>query len=253
MSKRKLNSIPLITTSIVAVLYFPASIRLHNGENRSATANSGQVLAESPRPDVTDKPDTEGVGRRDDCILGEKRLTVLTPIREEKKNIGLTVAAAPTLFFYIPSTRSTVDTLDFILQDQNKNTRYRTRLAVPKTPGIINLKIPESAQLQVGESYDWTFAIICKAGDRSEDEYVTGTIQRVRLTPELTAQLEVAKPKDIPAIYARAGIWHETLSSLVKLRQDYPQDRNLVDTWVRLLESVGLRNIAEEPLIEPEI
>ena len=233
-----LNSIPLITASLVAVLYFPAPF-------------AGQALAENPKPPVDDKPsDTEGIGRRDPCILGEKTLTALIPVTD-KKLPGLTVAADPTLFFYIPSTRETVETLDFILQDKQENIRYQTTLRVPDNPGIISLKIPESARLQVGNSYFWTLSINCQIAQSDGYIYVNGIIQRVRLTPELDAKLAAAEPREIPTIYANAGIWHETLSSLARLRQNNPQDKTLENNWVRMLESVGLGSIAEEPLIEP--
>ena len=239
MSKFKFNAIPLITTSIIAGFYFPIVIM-------------GQSLAENknPTPETTGKPDTEPSGRRTaDCIAGEKRLTALIPKTERK--IGLTVTADPTLFFYVPSRGITAETIEFILKDNNENTRYQTTLPVPKDPGIISLKIPRSAKLQLGNSYRWTFSLICQTRSRDDDIYVNGIIQRVGLTPELTAQLAEAESREIPTIYANAGIWHETLSSLAQLRQDNPQDQALTDDWVRMLESVGLGDIAEEPLIEP--
>lgn len=227
----------LITASIAAVLYLSASI-------------SGSALADNPQPSIIDKPDTEPAGRRgNDCVLEEQTLTALIPVTD--KNLELTVAAEPTLFFYIPLTGFAVDTLEFTLQDKNENTHYKTTLTVPENPGIISLKIPPSAQLQVGNSYHWTFSLICQTRRSNERIDVNGAIQRVRLTPELNANLAAAEPREIPTIYANAGIWHETLSSLAKLLQNYPQDKTLADRWVRMLESAGLGNIAEEELIQP--
>jgi hypothetical protein len=54
---------------------------------------------------------------------------------------------------------------------------------------------------------------------------------------------------DRPAVYAQAGIWHETLTSLADLYRKAPNNSQVVTNWRDLLTSVGLDKIAREPLI----
>jgi hypothetical protein len=51
-------------------------------------------------------------------------------------------------------------------------------------------------------------------------------------------------------VYAKAGIWQETISILAQLRHDRPSDRNINAAWKELLESVNLTEIANAPLVE---
>ena len=53
-------------------------------------------------------------------------------------------------------------------------------------------------------------------------------------------QLDTATPRELPLLYANAGIWHETLTTLVKLRQENPRDTELENYWINILNSVGL-------------
>ncbi|MGK7901618.1 MAG: DUF928 domain-containing protein [Hormoscilla sp.] len=234
MSKQALNYHRPIAVGAIAVL--------------SLLIMPSLALTESSIPDVDDKPERTEPTRRDDCILGTKSLTGLIPVTARK--LGLTVSPSPTFFFYVPQTGSQVQETDFILLTESGNTLYQTRVKVPSTPGVISLKIPNSAKLQVGKDYRWTFSIICNSRQRTEDVYVNGVVQRVKQSPELIAKLQGAKPREIPSIYAEAGIWHETMSTLAQLRRDNPQDRTLADYWARILGSVGLANLAEEPLVE---
>jgi hypothetical protein len=63
-------------------------------------------------------------------------------------------------------------------------------------------------------------------------------------------QLDTATSRELPLIYANAGIWHETLTTLVKLRQENPRDEELENYWINILRSVGLNDIAQEPLAQ---
>jgi hypothetical protein len=70
----------------------------------------------------------------------------------------------------------------------------------------------------------------------------------VEPSPSLSQQLATATPEEQPQIYAQAGIWYEALATLVKLRQDQPQNPALISQWETLLASVGLEQIADQPI-----
>jgi hypothetical protein len=57
-----------------------------------------------------------------------------------------------------------------------------------------------------------------------------------------------ATPSERVAIYAQAGLWYETVDSLLQLRRQYPNDKDLAEAWKTLLTTVGLGDISSEPI-----
>jgi len=73
----------------------------------------------------------------------------------------------------------------------------------------------------------------------------------VALTPELASQLQQAKPRDRVLIFAKNGFWYETITELAALRRANPQDAQLADDWVALLQDpdVSLKEIISQRLV----
>jgi hypothetical protein len=65
----------------------------------------------------------------------------------------------------------------------------------------------------------------------------------------LAQALTTAATEEKPDIYAKAGIWYEAVATLIKLRQEQPQNVALLNQWQTLLKSVGLEKIADQPLL----
>jgi hypothetical protein len=55
--------------------------------------------------------------------------------------------------------------------------------------------------------------------------------------------------RDRAAIYAASGIWYDSITTLVELRQKRFDDAALKNDWQSLLESVDLAKIAQESLV----
>jgi hypothetical protein len=72
---------------------------------------------------------------------------------------------------------------------------------------------------------------------------------RVRPDPTLAQRIQQATPKDRVALYANAGLWYETVATLVELRRARPNDNELAQAWNKLLNSVGLDNSFKRPPI----
>lgn len=191
-----------------------------------------------------------------------------------EQGIGLTVDPNPTFFFNIsqPSTASAEFIVQEIQEKKGETTApkgetttpksniiiirevYATTVDLPKTSGVISISLPQgndsSQSLEVGKRYQWSFSLICDDdGDRGQDIVLEGEIERVEPSAELTSALQKAAPKDRPSVYADAGLWYNTLASLAKLRQERPNDSELVTDWATLLQSVGLDGIAQSPLV----
>ncbi|NER99740.1 MAG: DUF928 domain-containing protein [Symploca sp. SIO1B1] len=225
----------------------------------SFTNSIPEVLSQDNEKDLSDRGTISdaGTGSRDDCIITNKPLTALVPTQKSKgtpQNIGLTVSGHPTFFFYLPQTHAQIANFTIVNTSANPNEEpiYHTEVPLPRTPGVISVTMPSvanSQELQVDENYKWTFAIVCNEDDRAKDVFVEGVIQLVH-RPDLAQQSEIATLEELPAIYAQAGIWHETLTTLDQLRRANPNDTELAEFWANVLTSVGLGQVAEEPLLE---
>ncbi|GAC1472128.1 MAG: hypothetical protein NVS2B14_16820 [Chamaesiphon sp.] len=165
-------------------------------------------------------------------------------------NLGITTANQPTIFLYVPQNSAT--SAEFVLKDDLGKQVYKTKLFIPTTSGIFSLTLPAevtSSSLEFDKNYQWSFSMICDADDASANASVQGWIVRGKPNATLSEQLNSAKPYERPAIYAKAGFWYDTLSTLAELRRSNPNDVKLADEWSELLKSVGLNSVAGEPLL----
>ncbi|WP_171843611.1 DUF928 domain-containing protein [Nostoc sp. NIES-3756] len=191
---------------------------------------------------------TGGASRRGDtCNTNNKSLKALLP----ENNFGLTIEEYPTFFVYIPA--SSAHLIEFELYEQDANEPlYKTIFKVPDAPGIVSFSLPNNQTLlplEVGKNYRWFLSLKCNLQDSSENLYVQGSVQRIQPNTNLMRQLEKATPRDRLNIYAQAGIWHDTLTKLAELRRAHPDDKTLATDWTQLLESVGLNQVANAPIV----
>lgn len=210
-------------------------------------AQSIKVTFEPPKGD---KPmdSVGGATRGEQCFQEAALLNPQLKLLVPASNQGLTVAARPTLFVSVPQT--TAREAFFSLQDEQGNQHYQTILPVPDRSGIISIQLPEAAPgLEVGQSYKWSFVIMCDDTLRPDSPLVEGYIQRIQPESALGERLESSSPLEQAALYAKSGIWHDTLAILAQLKQSQPNDSALAANWEELLTSVGLEQIVAQPLI----
>ncbi|MBD0395798.1 MAG: DUF928 domain-containing protein, partial [Microcoleus sp. C1-bin4] len=108
--------------------------------------------------------------------------------------------------------------------------------------------------LEVGKDYTWKFTVVCDAQDRSSDQLESGIVRRVELSADILRELENADPREKTFIYAQNGIWQDALSNLAATRRANPNEPVFQTDWESLLDSVRLREIAQESMvpIEPQ-
>ncbi|MCT7986597.1 DUF928 domain-containing protein [Laspinema sp. A4] len=240
-----LNAIALSTLCILSLSPVPTALRT------LAQTLPSQTPEVMPPLDPDDKPPTLPAGPRDECLTGENSPSLIPLLPDLNQKIGLTVSPHPSIFVYIPQTRA--ETALFVLIDEQRDRIYSQPVALAGTPGILNITVPEDANippLEPNQTYSWTLALLCPtiAGFREPNIYVTGRIQRVE-NPELAQQVSQAIPQQVPSLSAQAGIWHDTLHTLAQLRRENPQDTTLIAYWESLLTDVGLADIAQAPLL----
>jgi len=185
----------------------------------------------------------EGGGTRGgSCPVQQPGLTALMP----DSNLGLTVASQPTFFWYVPQNSAAA--AEFTLLGPDNTERYKTLVTVPTEAGIVSLSLPQDKGLEAGQSYRWYFSLICDPLDRSEDSFTTGWVERIEPNADLSKALKTAPAADLPNLYAQAGLWYDALTALASLRQSQPQNTAVVAQWQDLLQSVGLKALADQPV-----
>jgi Domain of Unknown Function (DUF928) len=167
---------------------------------------------------------------------------------ESESLLGLTLAATPTFWFYIPEQPASELMAEFILIDNNRVV-YRETIPLSQKPGIISI-IP-NFPLELNKSYRWSFVVAINPERPFQHLFVEGLVQRIEANTSLDKQLQTAKSeRDRIAIYARNGIWHDAIAALGNMYRQSPQNSNWKNDWSNLLDSVGLRAIAEVPLLD---
>lgn len=201
------------------------------------------------------------------CNANNQTVTALVPIYEQTvsqgkqesisitKVWGLTNLEHPYLLFFVPYKMSSIANMEFVLKDETNNksqTLYRNFVTPPESPGIVKVDLPASVTpLQVGKMYRWFFKVKVKCNSQQPTtlDYVEGWVQRVNQDLALTEQLKQATPQQKVVLYAENGIWYDALMTLAELRFANPNDATLLTKWTSLLNSVGLDELANQPLV----
>ncbi|AFZ56563.1 DUF928 domain-containing protein [Anabaena cylindrica FACHB-243] len=232
----------LITLSTFSL---PSSAQLSPSLQLPTTPNS-KLLAQLQFPSAPDrgKPQRTGAGGRrgNSCIISQNDQPSLTALMPTWDNNGQTVSNNPELYVYVPQINTKSG--EFVLIDEEGNEVYQTNFIPPDQPGIVKLTIPSNADLKVGKKYQWFFTIVCNSEDRSQDEYVSGSLERTTLGSLLNNYLQQVAPLKQAEIYAKNRIWHDTISNAADLRTENP------DVWLQLLKSVGLEELEKEPFVD---
>ncbi|WP_264320217.1 DUF928 domain-containing protein [Zarconia navalis] len=254
----------------VASLGLGLTLAVVAGQPKTATAQSinlekqasTQVTFESPAEPAP--RNTTGASSRDGGACTQTSSAIhsttasLSPSNESSASVtsliptndrGLTTEKRPTLFVYLP--RSSASEVFISMEDEYENYHYHTTLPISDAPGIFSFTVPETAPiLAMGTNYKWSVSLIC--GDELDpgDPKVEGWIQRIEPDVALSAELETADPLEQAVLYAASGIWYDTLATLADLRLSHPDDSQLEVEWSELLKSVGLEEVAREPLAE---
>jgi hypothetical protein len=204
-------------------------------------------------------PDTEGPARtvgggvrgtvesQPTCVTdGQKELMALLP----KTEVSFTTQEYPMFFWYVPPTSPAMIEFD-LLDDSNGEIVYQTKIKTDAEVGIISLSLPENSSLpplEINKDYYWSFTIICDPLNWRVNPSVEGFIRRVEPSANLVQNLNGASEIERVAVYANAGIWHDTIAELATLRRSNPNDTQLMLEWEELLRSVELDALIPEPL-----
>ena len=173
------------------------------------------------------------------CKKTSRPLTVLVPANSQ----GTITSERLTLWFYVPYDPEDITSAEFLVLNRDETEYvYKTRFTLPKTPGIVSISVPLSAKtsLETGKYYHWYLTLKCKGSTiNTPDIEIDGWVQRILPTPSTTNQIDPAAPEG----------WYDAVNDLANRLIASPQDTKLKQEWTDLLKSVGLENLAQEPLI----
>lgn len=218
-----------------------------------------------------------GAGRGPICILPENaqnstslQALVSFPVVNEQVNSqekqqvdidteaefvgGLTISERPTFWFYVPYVASSKTSqrrehiAQFVLLDEVDHPVWH-ELILPELfyrPRLIEYSLPYS--LETGKVYKWYFSVICDAEKLSRNPVVSGWVQRIEPTDELITKLEETPGFEQYLVYAKNGIWFETINSLVNIRRQFPNIKR--DEWAILLEHFNISDTNQFDLSE---
>jgi Domain of Unknown Function (DUF928) len=195
---------------------------------------------------------TRGESDLDDMKRTQKcsSLVALAP-----KYLVLTTEATPTLFFCLPPIEQSREAkLELSLYDDNDRLVSQTTSALTGQSGIASLPIPTAEGFQELESdrnYRWHLLLVDEGTE--EERVVEGWIRRVEMKPNLANKLAKASPLERVQLYQQARLWYEALEELAQLKQSNPDDDDVSEQWVELLEGFNLSAIATVPLLTPNI
>ena len=162
-------------------------------------------------------------------------LSVLAP-----DHSAFTTSEQPSLYWFISKPTSLPVELT-VMDPQGVQPILETRVPAPVKAGIQPVRLADyNVHLAPGAAYRWFVAVIPDADRRSKDILAGGAIERVDLQQDVKAKLAKASEKEIPFIYAQAGLWYDALKSISDLIDAAPQDQELHNQRSALLKQVGL-------------
>ncbi|MDY6783310.1 MAG: DUF928 domain-containing protein [Cyanobacteriota bacterium] len=244
----------ILSTSAIAALFAPVLVGFAPNPSQTTVSPTVPTLLSltfprSPGGRRGPARTASGGARSTTCFVKgvADRVTPMTVLMPTN-NIGTTADADPALLVFIPESRIDGGEVRIFEQVEEQEVyvgKFDLSNKPGDTPGIVKLNL-EEANLEADKTYEWSFTPFC-LDDRGEPDllpspFLEGTFQRTPLTPVQDAQLERAEsPLEQAEIYARSGIWSETLNLAEQLRPSEPQE------WMNLLESVELGELAEAP------
>lgn len=165
-------------------------------------------------------------------------LNVLAP-----DQTGFTTQAQPTLYWYAsgPATASVEVT---VIAEVAEQPLLSSNLEVTQG-GVQSFNLAKhGVTLKPDTEYEWFVSVVPDATQRSKDLTSGATIQRVAGDPAVLARAAAAGERDLPRIYAEAGLWYDAIDALSRLIESHPGDTELRAQRAALLEQVHLPGAA---------
>ncbi|VEP16161.1 conserved hypothetical protein [Hyella patelloides LEGE 07179] len=237
--------------------YLLLSIVIANCFAKDKTTELDTTVLFQPPPESEQPENTDSAASRiekpyfQDCIATQdQELSVtdqtMTPI-VPNENYGLTLKERPTFWVYLPQTSARQVILS--IKEEGATPHWQQSIEVTKEEGIVGIKLADDAPiLEAGKNYQWAVILVCENRPNPNDPVVTSWIKRIDKSQIKEGDLSTtATELEKAASYARQGIWYDALDILIAVKES--SINNWQDIWLRYLQSGGLTEIANEPII----
>ncbi|NER00318.1 MAG: DUF928 domain-containing protein [Cyanothece sp. SIO2G6] len=266
-----LDATTLDATTLDATTLDATTIKLNNQHNSTQNSTHNERVLYTPPPDAGTPASTGGTGSRGGCLHIPDRPPLAALVGQP--HLMLTTSDRPVFWIYVPYTAAEAPSGIFSLQ-QGDDAVYEATFSLSSTPGVLGIRLPESAPpLAVGEEYDWFIDINCVAaigdGTMLSDTpgSLYGLVQRVEMSDDLANDLNQAQTGlEVVAAYGQHHIWYDWLTELAQLRLGAMAQRHsgesianpdlynpeLTTIWATVLadeQTVLLAPWANEPLV----
>ena len=236
----------LIFLSIISSLGMSYSVVAQEIANLPPAPNTGTPEGTSSAGGTRGEPKINQI-----CNFSNQSLVYLldSGIRD------FTIVAHPIFWFYSPHTAGQIDRVEFTLAEvATTNTIYRTKVNLRERSGIIGLALPQEQQyaLKTNKDYSWSLQVHCSQQDSKPDLVLQGWLRRLPITSQLQKDL-AAFPARHYSVYLKNNILYDALTNLVQLRQQKPDDPQIISAWSQLLKDLGREELISQPILEPFI
>lgn len=194
-----------------------------------------------------DQPRTVGGATRANADCQPTAQVPFIPVVPTTTSVNLTTSGRPT-FFWATGYKQP---MEIVVVEEATQAIVWNQVVLAPQPGIVSVRLPaHGPELVPDKEYGWYVMVQCDPRQLAANPIIYSYIKRVQPASDLSRQLQKASLQQHPAIYAAAGIWFETLTSLTELRRIQPQNQEYSEDWRSLLESVKLHKIVQQPLVE---
>jgi hypothetical protein len=166
-------------------------------------------------------------------------LSVLAP-----DHTGLTTMTQPALYWYFSgASGGQIECL--ITVDEEGKPFAQKSLQMAPARGIKRIRLSDlGVVLSPGREYTWFISLIVDSAQPSKEIFSSGAIRLERISHTFRKRLAGAKQTELPAILAENGIWYDALDALSAMIDENPEMRALREQRARLLDEVGLHEVA---------
>ncbi len=156
-----------------------------------------------------------------------------TPMALVPNHLGLTSKSAPSLFWHLDAAAPDGVEIVFTLVDEEGEVPLvEAGLKPPMRAGVQRVRLADyGVELEPGQAYTWSVALVPDMEDRSQDRISLGLLQRTEMSGKLPSNADE---------FAARGLWYDALEALSDAVDAEPENLNAQARRRSLLTQAGL-------------
>ncbi len=178
----------------------------------------------------------ETTGKRRTRVAGSRGCGADIVALMPRSNLGVTSSASPTFWFYLPPSDLDLKSLTFKVfgsttsTDSTEQEIWTMQLPLKSQKAAVGLlPVPYQGQFLTSGTYRWEFSY--QQVGCSSPQVLSGYVQKEN-HPNIKT---IKQPRARLQLYATNGVWHELLTELITLRQQQPDNSQMVIDFRSLL------------------